>query len=126
MGDKNMKIETKREGGPEFHLSAPLSKLLGQLCMGSLWINVFLLLPIFLFLGSGKDFGGRHLRVWEEAIGILKNITLAEGHILASIGLTTVILPREMAPRLSELMNSRIGIIRCDDGYRVRSISEAR
>jgi hypothetical protein len=64
------------------------------------------------------------LQPWEEAVGILQEIQEYEGYCLAKIGPVTVSLPDEIILRLRELKGNRIGVIRCDNGYRVRLITE--
>ncbi len=78
-------------------------------------------------IGSGiqKDLRRIYrLQPWEEAVGILQEIQEYEGYCLAKIGPVTVSLPDEMILRLRELKGKRIGVIRCDEGYRVRVITQ--
>ena len=42
------------------------------------------------------------------------------GALLAEVGSVVVALPPEMADELRPLIGQKIGILRCDGGYRVR------
>ena len=68
-----------------------------------------------------KPFSSR-LNVWEEIFGKLNHLEEKDGSCYAEIGKIHVDFPLEMLPRLKEHRGKQIGIIRCDDRYRIRVI----
>jgi len=60
------------------------------------------------------------LSVWMEAVGTLHRLSYNGGALLAEVGSVVVALPPEMADELRPLIGQKIGILRCDGGYRVR------
>ncbi|MCJ7443890.1 MAG: hypothetical protein MUO26_05075 [Methanotrichaceae archaeon] len=58
----------------------------------------------------------------DEVVGDLYSIERTEVGLLALIGKVSVLLPEELAGKLSTLVGKRIGIIRLD-GYRVRCLN---
>lgn len=67
----------------------------------------------------------RHLRPWEEAVGVLTELVDEEDVLLAKIGRITLDLPIDMADTLRPHVGQRIAILRTDDRsrpYRFRSV----
>jgi len=62
--------------------------------------------------------GGRHLRPFEEAVGVLNKIEDGGGFLLVSVSKTTVNLPIKMGEVLRPLLGQRMGILRTDDPRR--------
>ncbi len=55
----------------------------------------------------------------DEVLGPLHALDETDNGLVALIGKIHVLLPREMSPRLQEMMGQRIGILRYE-GYRLR------
>ena len=55
-----------------------------------------------------------HLKPWEEALGILSGLVVAEGFLFAEIGNLNLILPIEMEDEMQSHIGRRIGILRTD------------
>ena len=70
-------------------------------------------------------FKGRFLQVWEEAVGQLQGVREDGGYCLAAIGPVCVALPAELAVGLRNLQGRKVGVLRCDNGYRLRIIGES-
>jgi hypothetical protein len=64
-----------------------------------------------------------HLRPWEEVLGPVHSVEEVDGQCLALIGKIPVILPQELACRLSEAKGQRVGVLRTDNDYRLRVIT---
>lgn len=64
-----------------------------------------------------------YMRPWDEVLGTVHSIEEAEGCCLALISKIPVLLPQELAVRLREFQNQRIGILRTDTDYRLRVIT---
>jgi hypothetical protein len=64
-------------------------------------------------------FEAHRLEELEEAVGVLYQVSEQEGHCLAVFSWGTIVLPADMAAKLSSLVGQRVGILRLD-GYRVR------
>jgi hypothetical protein len=60
------------------------------------------------------------LALWEEGVFKLEALHEQDGLLIASGGKVALILPLEMAPKLNDLIGHRIGIIRCENGFRFR------
>lgn len=65
-----------------------------------------------------------HMRPWDEVLGPYLEVEEHDGYCLALIGEIPVILPKDMAARLTEAKGQRIGILRTDCDYRFRLIQE--
>ena len=65
-----------------------------------------------------------HMRPWDEVLGLALGVEEKDGHCLALVGKIPVILPKDMAARLTEAKGQRIGILRTDCDYRFRLIQE--
>lgn len=66
------------------------------------------------------------LGFYEEAVGILHELSEEEGMLIARISKITLALPSEMADKLMPFLGQRIGILRTDipmKEYLVRAIS---
>lgn len=63
------------------------------------------------------------LVVWEEATGQLREVKSTDGVCLAKIGPVDVVLPEEVGENIKDLIGHRIGILRTDNGYRLRIVS---
>jgi len=61
-----------------------------------------------------------HMRPWDEVLGQALGVEEHDGHCLALIGKIPVILPPEMAVRLTEAKGQRVGVLRTDFDYRLR------
>jgi hypothetical protein len=61
---------------------------------------------------------------WAEGVFTPETLHEEDGHLIARGGKVALILPLEMAPRLNELIGKRIGILRCDDGFRLRTYED--
>jgi hypothetical protein len=61
---------------------------------------------------------------WEEGVFKLETLHEEDGFLIASGGKVALILPLEMASKLNELMGRRIGIIRCENGFRLRTYED--
>lgn len=67
-----------------------------------------------------------HMRPWDEIIGIVHKVEERDDHCLAQIGEFVVSLPNELAPRLKELRNQRVGILRSDKDFLLRVLNHRR
>jgi hypothetical protein len=63
-----------------------------------------------------------HLRLYEEVVGTLFSVDLEDGILTAKVGKIVVYLPAEMETAFVPLIGRKIGILRCDGGYRSRDI----
>jgi len=66
-----------------------------------------------------------HMRPWDEVLGPVHKVEEIDGQCLALIGKILVILPQELAARLGEAKGQRVGILRTDNDFRIRIISES-
>lgn len=64
-----------------------------------------------------------HMRPWDEVLGPVYKVEEENGHCLALIGKIPVLLPQELAARLTEAKGQRVGILRTDSDYRFRVIT---
>jgi hypothetical protein len=64
-----------------------------------------------------------HMRPWDEVLGSVDKVEEDEGHCIALIGKISVILPQELACRLSEAKGQHVGVLRTDNDYRFRVIT---
>ena len=67
-----------------------------------------------------------HLRPWEEVLGLVNSVEEVNGQCLALIGKISVILPQELAARLTKTKGQRVGILRTDTDYRLRVIAPTK
>lgn len=63
-----------------------------------------------------------YMRPWDEVLGPALEVAEHDDHCLALIGKIPVILPQELAARLTEAKGQRVGILRTDNDYRLRLI----
>lgn len=63
-----------------------------------------------------------HMRPWDEVLGPAHEVEEHDDHCLALIGKIPVILPQELAARLTEAKGQRVGVLRTDIDYRFRLI----
>ena len=56
----------------------------------------------------------------EEGIGLLEHIKEHDGATLALFRGFSLLLPPELGPQLSDLVGSRVGILKIDGTYRIR------
>ena len=63
------------------------------------------------------------LETYEEAVGVLHGFQETNGYILANIGPVVVILPFKLGPELKPLTGERIGILRTEKDFRLRTFS---
>ena len=63
------------------------------------------------------------LEAYEEAVGILHGVQETNGYILASIGPVVVALPAKLGSELKPLTGERIGLLRTEKDFRVRTFS---
>ncbi len=63
------------------------------------------------------------LEAYEEAVGVLHSVHETNGYILANIGPVVVILPFKLGPELEPLTGERIGILRTEKDFRLRTFS---
>jgi hypothetical protein len=61
------------------------------------------------------------LGFYEEAIGVLHDVWEEDGYVLASIGPVVVVLPYELGAKIRPHIGSRIGILRTEYDYRVKT-----
>jgi hypothetical protein len=69
----------------------------------------------------------RHLRPWEEAVGVLTELVDEEDVLLVKIGRITLALPIDMADTLRPHIGQKIAILRTDDRarpYRFRIVAK--
>ncbi|MBN2252014.1 MAG: hypothetical protein JW724_08090 [Candidatus Altiarchaeota archaeon] len=66
------------------------------------------------------------LRRFEEVVGPLSSVKNEDGVLVAKVGKIAVYLPSEMETVLRPLVGKKIGILRCDTGYRSRVINSSR
>ncbi len=64
-----------------------------------------------------------HMRPWDEVLGPALGVEEHDDYCLALIGKIPVILPQEMAARLTEAKGQKIGILRTDTDFRMRLIA---
>jgi hypothetical protein len=62
------------------------------------------------------------LKKFEEAVGTFSELAVDEGHLIATIGNLSLLLPVDMEPILRPLLGQKLGIIRVDSDYRHRVI----
>ena len=63
-----------------------------------------------------------HLQLYEEVVGPLFSVEHVNGILEANVGKILVHLPVEMETVLAPVIGRKIGILRCDSGYRSRDI----
>jgi hypothetical protein len=66
----------------------------------------------------------RRLSPWEEAVGVLEQLTEGEDVLVAKIGRITLALPTGLGDTLRPYLGQRIALLRCDAParpYRVRT-----
>jgi len=68
----------------------------------------------------------RILSVFEECVGVLHRLVPYEGGLLATVGILEIYLPADIEDKLSQNIGQKIGIIRADNGYRVRIVKGGR
>ena len=61
------------------------------------------------------------LGTYEEAVGVLHDVQETEGYILASIGPVVVALPASLGAKLKLHMGERIGLLRTEKDFRLRT-----
>ena len=61
---------------------------------------------------------------WDEAVFTFEDLQVEDGRLIAKGGKVAIFVPLEMAARLNELKGQRIGILRCDDGFRLRTYED--
>ena len=66
------------------------------------------------------------LGFYEESVGYLHSIREVDGYIQASIGPVIVVLPHELGADLKPLIGSRIGILRTEQDYRLRTFPASK
>lgn len=82
----------------------------------------------FLFKPNGADVDRTWpiiLGVYQEIVGILQDINLDTGSLLAEVGSIMVALPLDLEMELSPHLGERIGILRTDTlrVYRIRRVA---
>lgn len=60
------------------------------------------------------------LKSFEDVVGNLSEISEIDGHKTAIIGGVCVGIPDEIAARLQPYLGKRIGLLKTDDGFRVK------
>lgn len=60
----------------------------------------------------------RILAPWEEAVGILHNLSFDQGGLLAGIGPLTLCLPPEIEEELRPHVGRKVAVLRIDDHFR--------
>jgi hypothetical protein len=66
------------------------------------------------------------LGIYEEAVGVLHDVEEVDGYILASIGPVVMALPAGLEAKLRPLIGERIGILRTEKDFRLRTFSVAK
>lgn len=87
-------------------------------------------------LNASKDSGGvgmtafpleaYRLQPWEEARGPLHDLQDLNGCLVAHIGPAVVALPEDLRDRLQTLIGCKVGVLRTDTDFRVRSLGVNR
>ena len=60
------------------------------------------------------------LKSFEDTIGTLSEVADADGHKTATIGGVCVGVPEDIADKLRFLLGKRVGLLKTDDGFRIK------
>ncbi len=66
------------------------------------------------------------LQPWEEARGPLHELQDLNGCLVARIGPVVVALPEELRDRLQALIGCKVGVLRTDADFRLRSLGATK
>jgi len=61
------------------------------------------------------------LKSFEDVVGNLSEVSDADGHKTATIGGVCVGIPEETATKLLPYIGKRIGLLKADTGFRIKS-----